>query len=149
MDAAVAGARAHAGLAFRGNGTCACREHFYGEACELGECPAGMGLEVDMNGVQLCKECIVGMYKAEIGNDPCVPCPVGSTPSYNRTSCMCEAGSYFVPIEGAAGICTACPAGSSTLQSGAESIDACVMPPTRGALHVPSGQVSPLPFAFL
>ena len=44
------------------------------------------------------------MYKPAIGNGPCAACPVGSTASYDRTSCMCEAGSYFEPDEGGAGI---------------------------------------------
>eukprot|EP00438_Fugacium_kawagutii_P005610 Skav208669 [mRNA] locus=scaffold775:39182:46201:+ [translate_table: standard] len=118
-----------------GAGNCTCSEPFYGEACELGECPPGQRLDRDaqvenrsdkypkweacvpcqsgrfknVSGIQDCSICPGGHIPVD--GIRCVPCEAGKIPSAddNNEICVpCEVG--YVSVSGSA-TCTACEAG--------------------------------------
>jgi len=97
----------HAGLPFRGNGTCTCGYPFYGTNCELGVCPAGMFYIEDLNGTR-CELCKGLSYKNSTGNHPCTECPVSAVAgSSDGTRCECAPGTKF-RIESGEATCFDC-----------------------------------------
>ena len=120
--ASSTGARAHAGVPFRGSGTCACSAYFSGASCEEGLCPAGMGLvaNTSTNG-QSCTRCSGVEYKATLGNSECAPCPPGASTDEDATGCICDAGRYTF-MENGTLTCPQCPAGATTSSDGASCV---------------------------
>ncbi|MES1906703.1 MAG: hypothetical protein MHPSP_004832, partial [Paramarteilia canceri] len=69
----------------------------------------------------VCKECLPGFYKAEIGNDRCPRCPANLTSTeYGSTDCVCDAGFELNGAE-----CEECSEGFYKAKIGNETCKKC------------------------
>lgn len=103
------------------HGTCVCEAGFY------------------RDGVGLCRRCLSGTHKHAVGDDGCLPCPVGSVAdgdgdctcsddkvlADDRSACVCPAGSMLSSPVDSTSACISCPAGSYQSRDGAFTCREC------------------------
>ena len=101
----------------RGNGSCSCNEHFFGDDCSQGLCPSGMEAAMDLQKKSLfCRQCLPGFGKKEEGNHACTACAPGTMSTASGICQSCEQGKY--QSVGGKADCSACEAGSIPSMNG-------------------------------
>ena len=101
----------------RGTGRCTCNAHFFGEDCSQGECPAGQEPTLDLTSRStLCRTCLQGTGKEQLGNHACGACPPGAAANGTGFCAPCDVGSYQARPGQAA--CLLCDAGRAPSSDG-------------------------------
>ena len=70
--------------------------------------------------------CPADTWKVFVGDAACDPCPLNSSSTSDRTSCICNAGYYGGPEPELNEGCTACPRDTKQREIGQHTVSACI-----------------------